>query len=239
VTRRLLILGALALVPLAVQPSSASFVATSTNAASTFTTAADFNTVSVTLDPVATPLKGTVALSATATSDRGIAQVAFQHAPAGGSTWTDACVDTLAPYTCDWDTAGDDGMLDLRAVARDSAGYERVALRASRRVDNTPPTLGFTHATGVHGTVTLTVSATDAGVGVAANGIVLEYRPAGGAWVEICKRSSCAPRPPTRSARARPRGCWRTARSTTAPRSRRSRSSRSRTRAASSRCGST
>ena len=47
---RLLVLGALALVPLGVQPSQATFVASSTSAASTFATAADFNTVAVALD---------------------------------------------------------------------------------------------------------------------------------------------------------------------------------------------
>ena len=195
-TRRLLALATLALLPLAALPSRASFVASSTNAAGTFTAAADFNTVAVALNDPGTPRKGTVALSATASSDRGIAQVAFQHAPAGGATWTDACVDTVAPYTCDWSTAGHDGLRDLRAVARDAAGYERASLVAARRIDNTAPALTFTHATAVHGTAALAVGATDAGAGVATDGIVLEYRPSGGgAWVEICRRSasgSCA-----------------------------------------------
>ncbi len=127
VTRRLLVLGALALVPLGVQPSQATFVASSTTAASTFATAADFNTVAVTLDDPGTPLQGSVALAATASSDRGIERVRFQVSPAGAGTWADACEATAAPYTCAWDTNGDDGLVDVRAVARDTAGYERSA----------------------------------------------------------------------------------------------------------------
>ena len=140
-TRRLLALAALAVIPLAAQPSGAGFTAASTSAPSTFTTAADFNTVAVSFADPGSPRTGTVALSATASSDRGIAKVTFQCAPAGGSTWTDACTATAAPYTCDWSTAGVEGTFDLRAVARDTAGYERTAVtrHARRRQRRRPP----------------------------------------------------------------------------------------------------
>ena len=75
-----------------------------------------------------TPLRGTIALQATAASDRGIASVQFQSSPAGAGTWTDACLDTVAPYTCNWNSAGvADGPRDLRAVAVDQAGYQRIS----------------------------------------------------------------------------------------------------------------
>jgi hypothetical protein len=189
-SRRLLGLAVLALIPLGIQPSSAAFTATSTNTPSTFTTAADFNTVTVDLTDPGSPRSGTIALSATATSDRGIARVTFQHAPAGGSTWTDACVATSAPYTCDWNSAGVQGTFDVRAVARDTAGYERTAVRANRVVDSAGPALTFAPATNLSGTVTLNVTASDAVSGLKANSIVIEYRPSGGSWVELCRRST-------------------------------------------------
>ena len=155
-TRRLLVLGALALVPLGVQPSQATFVASSTTAASTFATAADFNTVAVALDDPGTPLQGSVALAATASSDRGIERVRFQVSPAGAGTWADACEATAAPYTCAWDTNGDDGLVDVRAVARDTAGYERSATRTARRVDNTAPSVSLADpGASLKGSVTL------------------------------------------------------------------------------------
>ena len=190
-SRRLLFLAALALVPLGVQPSRATFVASATSGASSFATAADFNTVAVALADPGSPLQGSVALSASASSDRGIARVRFQVAPTGTGTWTDACEATAAPYTCAWDTAGDDGLLDVRAVARDIAGYERTAVRTVHRVDNLAPSVALANpGASLRGGVTLTVTAADAGVGVAASGIVLEYRPTGGTWIEICRRSA-------------------------------------------------
>ena len=191
-TRRLLVLGALALVPLAVKPSSASFVASSTNAASTFATAADFNTVAVALTDPGTPLQGSVALTATASSARGIQRVRFQVSPAGAGAWADACEATSAPYTCAWDTNGDDGLVDVRAIARDEAGYERTASSTGRRVDNTAPSISLANpGTSLKGSVNLTVTATDAGVGLAADSVIVEYKPsAGSTWTEICHRSS-------------------------------------------------
>lgn len=190
-SRRLLLLAALAAVPLAAQPSGAGFTATSTHATSTFATAADFNTVAVALADPGSPRAGTIALSATAGSERGIAKVTFQYAPAGGSAWADACTATSAPYTCNWNTAGVDGVFDVRAVARDGAGYERAAVRTGRRVDSVAPAVTLADpGVNLKGTVTLGVTASDPGVGLAANGIVVEYRPSGGSWVELCRRST-------------------------------------------------
>ena len=54
-------------------------------------------TVAVSLTDPGTPLRGTVTLAAGAASDRGIASVRFQTAPAGTGTWADACAATSAP----------------------------------------------------------------------------------------------------------------------------------------------
>jgi hypothetical protein len=192
-TRRLLALGALAVLPLAAQPSGASFTAASTNAPSTFAAAADFNTVSVSLADPGSPLRGTVNLTTTAGSDRGIARVRFQVAAAGSGSWSDVCVDTDAPYACAWNTAGADGQRDVRALAQDTAGHERAAVRANRLVDTTAPALSLTHpgTTTVKGTLTLTVTATDGGSGIGAGGIAVQWKPSGGAtWTDICTRAS-------------------------------------------------
>ena len=49
---------------------------------------ADFNTVAVVLTDPGTPLRGSVPVTATAASDRGITSVVFSTAPAGTGTWT-------------------------------------------------------------------------------------------------------------------------------------------------------
>ena len=79
-----------------VTASGADFTATSSSTSS-FSAAADFNTVAVSLTNPGTPLTGTVGLSAGASSDRGVASVVFQAAPAGTSDWTTLCTDNVAP----------------------------------------------------------------------------------------------------------------------------------------------
>jgi hypothetical protein len=190
-TRRLLVLALLAAAPLAAQSSGATFTAVSANAPSTFTTAADFNTVSVAIDDPGSPLRGTVRLQATASSQRGIAWVRFEAAPAGGTGWTTICTDSAAPYECDWATSPD-GLRDVRAVARDAAGYERTAVRAARRVDNTAPALTFAPPAGVTGTAALSFGAKETnGSGIATDGVVLDVRPSGGStWTQVCRSSA-------------------------------------------------
>ena len=47
------------------------------------------------------PLRNTVPMTATATDlGSGIADVKFQYAPTGTTSWTDACTDASDPYTC-------------------------------------------------------------------------------------------------------------------------------------------
>ena len=84
-------------------------------------------------------LRGTVTLSATATSTGTIASVKLQRSPAGAATWTDVCTDTSAPWTCQLVTTGlTDGAYDLRAVLTDGAGAVTTStVVTSRVIDNT------------------------------------------------------------------------------------------------------
>ena len=168
--------------------SQAVFVASSQNTGSSVSTAAVFNAVEVSLADPGTPRRGTVALSATATSDRPIAGVTFETMRQGTGAWTARCVDAVAPYTCDWDTVGvTEGLYDLRATALDDSGYSKTATVTDRRVDNTPPAVTMTDPGPVlSGTVAIGATATDTeGAGVAS--VEYEHRPAGGgAWTAIC-----------------------------------------------------
>ncbi len=122
-----------------VDRSQAVFVASSASP-TTFSAAAVFNAVAVTLTDPGTPLAGTVALSATASSDRALVSVRFQSSPAGAGTWTDRCTDTVAPYTCGWDTtAVADGLYDLRAIALDASGYSQTSVVGAAAGSTTPP----------------------------------------------------------------------------------------------------
>jgi hypothetical protein len=184
-------LALLALVLLAagigVTTSGADFTAASKSPGNTFGTAADFNTVAVAMTGLGTPLRGTVSLAATATSERGIATVRYQSSPAGAGTWTDACVASSAPYSCSFDTTTvADGLRDLRAIATDQAGYTRTsAVIASRRIDNTLPAVSLSDPGILTGSETLSATASDAGSGLAS--LSIDYRPAaGGSWTTIC-----------------------------------------------------
>src|SRR5215210_6557121 len=127
-------MGIAAVLPAGINPSGA-----------TFTAAPDFNTVAVALTNPGSPLRGSVTASASAASDRGIASVVFQSAPAGTTAWTTACTRTVAPYSCTFDTtAVADGLRDVRALATDAAGYTRTDVVTDRRVDNTAPAAATT-----------------------------------------------------------------------------------------------
>jgi chitinase len=176
--------------------SQATFVADSRQAATTFAASAAFNGVAVSLSDPGTPLRGSVPLSATASSDRPLVSVTYQRSPAGAGTWTTICAPAAAPYPCSWDSTGvADGLYDLRAVALDGSGYSRTDAVAARRVDNTAPATSVSVAAALTGTATVSATATDAGSGVIS--VALEARPAsGGAWTPICTKAgapySCA-----------------------------------------------
>ena len=131
------------------------------------------------------PLRGSVPVTATAASDRGITSVVFSTAPAGTGTWTVACTKTVAPYTCTFDTTTvADGLRDVRAVATDSAGYTRTSTVTNRRVDNTAPTATTTDpGSPLTGTVTVAGTAADTG-GSGLASVTHEYRSTTGAWTD-------------------------------------------------------
>ncbi len=87
------------------------------------------------------PLRGTVTVTATASSPHGITSVTIQRRGTGAATWATLCVATSAPYTCSWATAADpDGSYELQAVLVDgSSSSTTSATVAGRQVDNTLP----------------------------------------------------------------------------------------------------
>ena len=176
------------------RPSGADFTAGSAHAKTTFGTATLFNSVAVSVTNPGTPLRGTVAVNATATSDEAMASVRIQRSPAGAGTWTDLCTDTVAAYSCSWTTTGvTDGLYDLRAIAVDALGYTQTsAIVANRRVDNTAPATTMTDpGTPLTGTKALAATGTDAGSGVA--DVELEYRTSpSGTWTTICTDTTSA-----------------------------------------------
>ena len=142
-----------------------------------------------TLGAVATPIQGTVALTGTATDPgSGVASLRFQYAPAGTSTWTDICTDTLTPYTCSFDTTGPaDALYDMRTLATDNAGNTTAStVQTNRRIDNDGPVVAITSPArrrSVRGAITITGTATDpAGVTTTS----FEYRQGAAAWANVC-----------------------------------------------------
>lgn len=123
------------------------FRATSTDAAgnasvsaTTVTSTVDNRAASVSVEDPGAFLRGTVAVLANANAPGGVTSVTLQYAPTGTTTWTTICVDTTAPYSCDWDTTKvPSGKYDLRAVLTPVTGAQVVsATVVGRTVDNAP-----------------------------------------------------------------------------------------------------
>lgn len=182
----LVLLAVLGIATGGVAASGADFTAKSTSP-TTIGAAADFNTVTVSLGTVNTPLTGTVALSATAGSNRGVANVKFQYAPSGTTDWTDACAaDTVAPYTCSWGTPSiADGTYDVRAYATDTAGYSRGSVRTARVIDNYTLSVTLADPGAMSGSEALTATAANASDGI--QYLRIQHRAAGATtWIELC-----------------------------------------------------
>jgi chitinase len=130
--------------------------------------------------------------AATTDAGSGVASVRYRYRPSGGS-WQDACTATSAPFTCSWSTTTvADGTYDLQAIATDAAGNASTDGRAGIAVDNTAPSVSLpAPGAPLHGTVTLTGTATDAGGSGLATAAV-QYRPAGGGtWTDACASAAC------------------------------------------------
>ena len=145
------------------------------------------------IDP-GTPLRGSVAVSATASdAGSGIASVKIQYSPAGAGIWTDVCTATSSPYSCSWNTTVPaDGLYDLRAIATDNAGNTTTSATVTNlRVDNTAPATTLTNpGSPLRATVSLANTATDAG-GSGISNVKLQRSPAGAnTWTDICSTAT-------------------------------------------------
>lgn len=181
----LVLLAALALATGGVVSSGADFTAKSTSP-TTISAAADFNTVAVSLTDPGSPLTANVSLSATASSNRGVANVKFQYAPEGTTDWVDICTDTTSSYGCTWNTpAIADGTYDVRALATDTAGYSRASVRSSRVVDNYTLSVTLADPGAMSATETLTATAANASGGISY--LKIQHRAAGATtWIDLC-----------------------------------------------------
>ena len=122
-------------------------------------------TVTVTSPGNGATVSGTIALTATASDNVGVAGVQFQVDGANVGT-----EDTMAPYAASWDTQGvANGTHSLTAVARDAAGNTATSAPVSITVDastvdaQSPTVVVTAPASGatVSGTVTVTATAAD------------------------------------------------------------------------------
>jgi chitinase len=173
--------------------SGADFTASSYSTAS-ITTAADFNTVVVSLTNPGSPLTGTVALNATATSDRGMASVKIQYAPTGTSDWVDICTDNSSPYSCSLNTTTlADQNYDFQAIATDTAGYSKTATVTNRTIDNYTLAVTLNDPGAMSGTVNLTAIAS--GASPSLQGVKIQQRAAGATtWNDVCAFQATSPR---------------------------------------------
>lgn len=139
------------------------------------------------VDP-GSPLSGTVTLTATASdADSGVASVAIQYQPTGGSAWTTACTMTESPYSCRFSTLVlPKGTYYFRAVATDVAGNTTTSTAtAGRTIDNTVSSVSLEDPGAyLSGTATLTAQANStAGV----TWVTIQYAPAGTTgWTTVC-----------------------------------------------------
>lgn len=166
--------------------SSASFTAR-TQATATVRAASDWTPPTVAVVSPGSTVKDvpTIAVSAT-DGESGVASVTLEQLPPGGSDWTPVCTDTVAPYTCAWDTrALADGLHSLRARATDVAGYEAVSEVVRTTVANKLLVVLASPGDAVRGTVPLTTTVYNAGSLV--HTVRLEYATTGTtSWKTIC-----------------------------------------------------
>ena len=153
----------------------------------------DNTTPSGSLASVSTYLRSTVELSGTASGS--VASWAVQTAPAGTSSWSDACSasspTTGSEYRCDLDTTTlTDGEYQLRAVITDGEGDTYTTATRSATIDNTPPSGAlYPLPAEVSGSVEVDGYAYDTGSGVAS--WKLQIAPAGSeTYEEACPSES-------------------------------------------------
>lgn len=171
--------------------STAAFTSRISNLASTVAAAADWTPPTVAIADPGSPVKGTVALSATASDgESAITSVVIQFQLPDAVAWTTVCTDTTAPYSCSWSTAGlADGSYDVRAIATDAAGYSTASAPARTLVANNVLVVLAAPADVVRGTVPLSASIVNGGTN--AYSVRIEYAPAGTTtWKTLCTASA-------------------------------------------------
>jgi hypothetical protein len=149
-------------------------------------------TVSLTSPTSSSNVRATIAPSATATDNNGIAFVKIQRSPAGANTWTDVCTITTgsgSTYSCSFDTTTiGDALYDFRAVATDKGGNTATSTSTNVRVDNTPPAVTMAAlGSPLNGAITLSSSsATDTG-GSGVASVKYQLAPTGTTtWSDAC-----------------------------------------------------
>jgi hypothetical protein len=140
----------------------------------------------VTMTDPGTPLRGTKTFAASASdAHSGVAKVVIQAST--GSSWSDLCTISSAPYSCSVDTTTlANGTYSFRAVATDRAGNSTTsAVVTNRVVQNTVSSVTLTApSTYLKGNVTLNASATSTGT-IAS--VKIQRSIAGAStWTDIC-----------------------------------------------------
>lgn len=146
----------------------------------------------VTMQDPGTPLRGTVALAATATdAHSGVSRVVVQYAATGSTTYQDACVATGQPWSCSFDTKSvANGSYSFRATATDAAGNISTSTVVTNRiVDNFVSTVTMNDPGALlSGTVSLSAAASSTS-GVTS--VRIQGAPAGsGTWTDVCTDNS-------------------------------------------------
>ena len=167
--------------PVSVTVEAKDVAANGPTVSSARTIVVDNDAPTVTLDSVGAAVRGTVALTTTASADT--TQVTFERSPAGTGTWTAIAVDSTPPFTANFDTTLlADGPYDLHAIATDGAHVVTSNL-VTTRVDSTAPTGSLTApaagATVGGPSVTLKTAPADGGSGVATVVLRIDGAPVG------------------------------------------------------------
>jgi hypothetical protein len=171
--------------------SGATLTSQTTNAASTFSAAADWTPPTVTMNAPGSSVSGTVTVSATAAdADTGLASVLVEYLAPGAGSWTPLCTATAAPWSCSWDTTKvTDGGYSLRATATDRSANTTVSDPVSTTVANNLTVTLADPGSYVRGSTTLTGSVL--GGGGVLYGVTVEYAVNGStSWKTLCSLSS-------------------------------------------------
>lgn len=174
--------------------STATLTSSSRNDVSRVSAAADWTPPTVAMTSPGAPVRGSVALKATASDgETGVQDVTIEYLPADGAGWATVCTTRVAPYTCTWSTTAlADGTYALRARATDKAGYTATSDPVDAVVANTVLVVLTDPGDAVKGTVALSASVHNAGP--LSYTLRFEYAPAGTTtWKTVCTATAANP----------------------------------------------